>query len=267
MKYKSINKLYSLLALDTLQRNKYHILLYVGIVFSCVSLLQSTSTYFSKPLQKQQVLGAKTERYQTNIVGTTKALRIKISITPTEIPTITPTPHVTATPKPTSLPIPTIGPTNKPSIDTSQYTAQKIDDVTWRVSNIKSDSNMATVHEIFDSLNTYRQAHGVSVLTWNQALADFAQGRADLFNSQKSLDSHAGFMSFMNNDGFNKIGFNGLGENSAYLAGPMSGDRIIKEIFGADSAHDGNQLNPGWTDCGVGLNGVAINVNFGKGKR
>jgi hypothetical protein len=70
----------------------------------------------------------------------------------------------------------------------------------------------------------------------------------------------------MNNGGFDKSGFNGLGENSAYLSGPMNGDRIIHEIFGADPSHDGNQLE-GWSHVGVGVKGNAVNVNFGKNRK
>jgi uncharacterized protein YkwD len=126
---------------------------------------------------------------------------------------------------------------------------------------------MASAQDIFNALNSYRMAHGVTTLSWNNSLASFAQERADLFAKNGALDSHAGFTDYMKNDGFSKAGFNSLGENSAYLSGSMNGERIIKDIFGADSAHDGNQLDPSWSDVGVGVNGVAVNLNFGKGKR
>lgn len=70
----------------------------------------------------------------------------------------------------------------------------------------------------------------------------------------------------MDNGGFDITGFNSLGENSAMIGGPMSGDKIVKNIFGADESHDGNQLD-NWTHVGVGVNGLAINVNFGKNKK
>ena len=70
----------------------------------------------------------------------------------------------------------------------------------------------------------------------------------------------------MDNGGFDKAGFNSLGENSAYLSGPMNADKIVRSIFGADGSHDGNQLD-NWTHVGVGVNGNAINVNFGKNKK
>jgi uncharacterized protein YkwD len=191
---------------------------------------------------------------------------IVVVLPPTTTPTSTPIP---STPTPISKPkvipteiVPTATPTPNP-----QYTAQKINDVTWKVSNIQNDSSMASPQDIYNALNAYRQEHGAQSLLWDSYLASFAQSRADLFAKNGALDSHAGFTEFMNDDGFSKAGFNSLGENSAYLSGNMSADKIIKDIFGADSAHDGNQLDPSWTHVGVGVNGDAVNVNFGKNKR
>lgn len=190
-----------------------------------------------------------------------------VALMPTQTPTPAPTITPTATPIPTATPTSSPTPTPKTPSNPSQYTAQKVNDVTWRVSNVSNDDKMASPQEIYNALNSYRTGHGLSSLSWDVALASYAQGRADLFSSNKSLDSHAGFNSFMNNDGFSKVGFNGLGENSAYLSGPMNGDHIIQNIFGADSSHDGNQLDPSWTNVGIGVSGVAVNVNFGKNKK
>jgi uncharacterized protein YkwD len=265
---RKFQKLFKLLA-KKLRRKKFDNFLLAGIIFSWLALGTSASAYFTKKTPEKKILGAQVRSIETY----TKSLSPKIVITIP--PTTPPTPTATPTPiPPTSTP--TQRPKSSPTKETvvtptptpnPQYTAQKINDVTWKVSNVQNDSSMASAQDIFNALNSYRSAHGASNLSWDNNLASFAQGRADLFNKNGSLDSHAGFTDYMKNDGFSKAGFNGLGENSAYLSGPMSGERIIKDIFGADGAHDGNQLDPSWTHAGVGVNGNAVNVNFGKGKR
>ncbi len=210
---------------------------------------------------KSRVLGEKT----IAVVPTTI---LKRPTTPTVIlPTFTPTP--TPTPTPTQTPTKS-GSTSTPNPQTSensQYTSEKIGETTFRIRNVQSDSQMGSSQDIFNALNSYRQSRGVGQLSWDGALSDLANSRVNTFASKGDLDGHAGFQEFMNNDGFSKAGFNGLGENSARLAGPMSGDRIIKEIFGADAPHDTNQLNPEWTHAAVAVNGNFVNVNFGRGKR
>lgn len=258
MKAKKVTKLYVLLA-KKLYRKRFQFLLLTGIVFSWATIGISFYTYTKKD-PEQKVLGA-----QISNIGSVAAKNIispvvEITIFPTQPLTSTPTlsPSAKPTPKPTTTPIPKNSP---------QYTAQRVNDVTWRVTNTQNDDNMASPQDIFNALNSYRGAHGLPNLSWDTGLASYAQGRADLFSKNGSLDSHAGFNEFMNNGGFDKVGFNGLGENSAYLSGNMNGEHIIKNIFGADSSHDGNQLDPSWTNVGIGVSGVAVNVNFGKNKK
>lgn len=224
------------------------------------------SYLLTKGVDGQSVLGTRITKIEavTNTALISPIVEIRPSPTeeptptPTEIPTPTPIKkRVALTPKPTKSEV-VQGP------NSSQYTAQKINDVTWRVSNVNNDDRMSTPSEIQNALNSYRGSHGLSNLSWDQKLGEYAQGRADLFSRNGSLDSHAGFQSFMNNGGFNISGFNSLGENSAYLSGPMNADHIIRNIFGADGAHDGNQLDPSWTHVGIGVNGRAVNINFGK---
>ncbi len=261
-------KLYKLLA-KKLSEKGHRILLLTSIVFSLLIVSFGFLSALKNPAS-QSVLGenvAKIEAMASTTLISPVATTLAPTLTPT--PTFTPTPTLPP-PTPTKTPVllPTRTPTPQPSnANSSQYTAQKVNDVTWRVSNVQSDDKMANSTEVFNALNSYRQQHGASILSWDTKLADFAQGRADTFAKNGSLDSHAGFTGYMNNGGFDASGFNGLGENSAYIAGPMSGDKIIRSIFGADLSHDGNQLDPSWTHVGVGVNGNAINVNFGKNKR
>lgn len=196
-------------------------------------------------------------------------VNIESTIAQKPIPTSTPTPVVepTLTPTPTTIP-PTIKPTSTPTPTSSKkYSAEKVGETTYKITHTSSDNSMASAQEIFNALNSYRGSEGKSNLSWDNNLSLLAQDRANTFASNNGLDSHAGFRSYMDNDGFSKAGFNSLGENSAQLAGNMNGDRIIREIFGADADHDNNQLDPSWTHVGIAVNGIYINVNFGKGKR
>lgn len=120
--------------------------------------------------------------------------------------------------------------------------------------------------EFLTALNNYRQKKGLSPLQWDDKLGEYAQSRADMFNEQKGLDSHSGFNDFIHNqDGFKKLGFYSLGENSGYghSTDPTS---IIENSYGNSPSHDKNQLNPDWTNVGIGVSGTSTNFIFG-GKR
>ncbi len=264
-----VQKKLSKLLAKKLSEKGHRILLLTSIVFS-LFIFSISFVKIARNEVAQHILGENVSKIEAMTNTTLISPVVNIS-QPTETPTPTNTPTPTPPPPtPTRKPIPK--PTATPTVRTegtnsSQYTAQKVNDVTWKVSNVQNDDKMANASEVFNALNSYRQQHGASVLSWDTKLADFAQGRADTFAKNGSLDSHAGFTNYMNNGGFDASGFNGLGENSAFISGPMSGDKIIRNIFGADPSHDGNQLDPSWTHVGVGVNGNAINVNFGKNKK
>ena len=154
-----------------------------------------------------------------------------------------------------------------PTPTTATYgQATKISDHTYEL-QVQSDSSMAGTQEVFTALNTYRQKNGVGALAWNMTLANYAQTRATFFSSKGSLDGHAGFMDFINNqNGFSKLGFNHLGENAAY-AGPLNGTHIIEEVFAADSEHNDNQLSSDWTQVGIGISGIETDIVFGSSPR
>lgn len=263
--FKKVKKQLNLLAPKILPKKKYNAFLAGSIVFSFATLGVGFYTVVRSQTSKPDVLGARVAQAQTVIATPVIEITIKPSATPTSTPTNTPTP----TPKPKSkkpknMPTPTLPTTKNP--DSSKYTAEKIGDVTFRVEGVANDNSMASPQDIVNALNSYRGEKGLPNLSVDGTLSSFAQERANLFSSNGSLDSHAGFRDYMNNGGFEKSGFNGLGENSAFLSGPMNGDKIIRQIFGADHLHDGNQLD-NWTHVGVGVSGNAINVNFGKNKR
>lgn len=171
--------------------------------------------------------------------------------------------YPTSEPEPTqeTTPTHTQTPTATPTLQISNV------DTTKTIGNVNTDSNMTTANEVFNALNAYRSEKGIANLSWDDNLANFSQSRVDTFASGNSLDNHAGFRSYMENGGFEASGFNELGENSAQLAGPMNSVKIIREIYGASPAHNTSQLDPSWTHVGVAINGIFVNINFGKDKR
>ena len=251
-------KFYKLLVHERLHRKRYKTVLFGSIAFSCVVLGigLSSSLITAQAKITKDVLGAAS-------ISPTITIVIEPSFTPTPTPTSVPTPVPTAIPKKHKSLAPKQSPTTPTPFNKEQYTAEKINDVTWKVTDVTNDDHMASAYEIINALNSYRQSHGASTLSTDDKLMSYAQERASLFARNGTLDSHAGFRSFMDNGGFDISGFNSLGENSAMIGGPMSGDKIIKNIFGADASHDGNQLD-NWTHVGVGVNGLSVNINFGK---
>ncbi len=138
--------------------------------------------------------------------------------------------------------------------------AKQISEHTWTM-NVGQDEQMASPREVFDALNKYRQVKGKSTLNWDQALADYSQGRAEKFNNDKKLDEHAGFSAYFTEDKMKEMGLRGVGENSSigYILG---GTHLIEWIFAGDAPHDNNQLNSSWNVVGVGISGSSVNLIF-----
>ena len=115
-------------------------------------------------------------------------------------------------------------------------------------------------------LNAYRQKKGKSTLAWDGNLAGFAQGRAEKFDREGKMDEHAGFHDLINNDGFNRMGFLSLAENSSYgdTRDPIF---IIETLYGQSPGHDANQLNGEYTHVGIGASGKATDFLFGGRKK
>lgn len=215
---------------------------YLILIVSLTTLYISTSPK-DRTQRTGRTLGDKTSNLKSNKVA---------SIEEYKIPTHTPIPPTPIDIPPTNIPIPT---------------ATIVEEQTTKtITNVKNDESMANASEIFNALNSYRREAGVPNLSRDNTLTELAGTRASTFLSNGSLDDHAGFRNYMDNGGFEMSGFNGLGENSAQLPGPMHGDRIIKELFGASPSHNSSQLDPSWTHVGVAINGIFVNINFGKNK-
>lgn len=124
-------------------------------------------------------------------------------------------------------------------------------------------TKMGTAQEVLAALNAYRQKHGKGTVSWDQKLAEYAQSRAAYFTSKGDLDNHAGFSDYINNqDGFKKLGFMSLGENSSY-GYKLNAVHLIEQIYAGDKPHDDNQLNSEWTHVGIGIDGTATDLVFG----
>ena len=165
---------------------------------------------------------------------------------------------------PSQTPIPL--PTNKPPIPTTQDVndwgvAKQIGKHTYTI-KVNYDGSMASPQEILSALNAYRQTQGKGTLNWDQRLADYANSRAQTFKSMGTTDAHAGFENFLNNeDGFSKMGFNRLGENS-YFGGGLTGTHLIEWVFSQSPGHNANQLDS-WSHVGIGTTDTSVNLNFG----
>lgn len=183
----------------------------------------------------------------------------KILITTFSPSNITPTPKSVPTIIPTTVITKTVG-------DTSPWgVATQIGEHTWTM-KVGEDSNMATAADILKAVNDYRQKFGSQILTLDNKLTSYAQSRADYFYSEDKLDSHVGFVNFLENeDGFNKLGFSQLGENSS-LGYKLNGVHLIEWVYAGDEAHNQNQLETSWDYVGIGVKGTATCLIFGTGR-
>ena len=176
-----------------------------------------------------------------------------------ELAESTPTPESIPTIIPNTVITKTVG-------DTSPWgVATQIGEHTWTM-KVGEDSAMATAAEILKAVNDYRQKFGSQILTLDNKLTSYAQSRADFFYSEDKLDSHVGFVNFLENeDGFNKLGFGQLGENSS-LGYQLNGVHLIEWVYAGDDAHNKNQLETSWDHVGIGVRGTATCLIFGTGR-
>lgn len=152
-------------------------------------------------------------------------------------------------------------PTNRPEV---WGVAKQLDEVTWTM-KVADDKRMATPNEVVEALNAYRSRKGSQPLKWDNKLADLAQSRARYFASIKSTDKHEGFKKYMDDNGFEKLGFSWVGENSSY-GYKLEGVHLIEWIFAGDKPHDDNQSDGKWDHVGVGIDGVGVDIIFGTGQ-
>lgn len=151
-----------------------------------------------------------------------------------------PTPTHYVTPNPTSI-----------DNDKPWGQAWRQDDGSYTL-KIQEDAVMSEPRELADAINRYRETKGVSRLEWSDALNAYAQTRAE-YVAKNGSDHHAGFNNFIENeDGYNKLGFNCLGENMSE-GFRLSGTHLVEWMYAQSPGHDANQLNPIYNRVGVGI--------------
>lgn len=144
--------------------------------------------------------------------------------------------------------------------------AQQIGEDTWTM-RVGEDERMATPNEILEALNNYRIRSGSQKLSWDNKLAEYAQSRVEFFVKEGKTDAHAGFKNFLDNeDGYNKLGFDWLGENISY-GFKLEGVHIIEWMYAGDKPHDDNQKNTRWDQVGIGVKGTATCLIFATSRR
>jgi uncharacterized protein YkwD len=199
---------------------------------------------YSPVFRKFQVMGVATKRDTTSVEKRPAFLSQEI-MAEKFVPTATPTP--TPTPK------------------KDWGKSRQIGEYTWTI-DVSDDDRAGTADEVFQALNAYRQKNGKGTLAWSDSLGSYARSRADLFVSQSKTDSHAGFKDYLDNqDGFTKLGFMRIGENSSY-GYKVLGVHLIEWVYAGDKPHDDNQLSDKWTHVGIGVNGLATDLIFAGGK-
>jgi uncharacterized protein YkwD len=225
-----------------------NLLLLFTIIFLLLTgfiLFQPKEVILSKQIKRQMI-------YPTPILRSSQGLKAKIiykKVLPTQMPWVVQArlQH-------------SVGKTSSDQVDMIRQT----DAYKWQADHA-AGGTMASASEIFEALNIFRQRHKVPTLSWDDKLANFAKKRAETFMISGQIDQHAGFKDFLdNNDGFVKLGFSALGENSSF-GYQLKAKHLIERVYAGDIMHNNNQLNPVWTHVGIGVSGTATDLVFGGG--
>lgn len=150
-----------------------------------------------------------------------------------------------------------------PSIDDTTGWGElvKTGEHTYQI-KVKNDDRMGTPLEILTAINDLRRRNGAQPLKINEKLCAYTQSRAEYFNKIKNIDEHVGFQKFLEEEnGFDKLGFGQLGENSSY-GYIMTGVHLIEFVYMRSPEHNKNQLEPKWDHACVGVSGPATNIIF-----
>ncbi|NCN87263.1 MAG: hypothetical protein GW941_00005 [Candidatus Pacebacteria bacterium] len=171
-------------------------------------------------------------------------------------------------PSPTPSPSPSSTPTFKPVDpyandkylkDAQWGDAVEIDSGSYTM-KVGMDPQMSTPNELYEALMAYRDVKGKSRLTWDDRLASYANERA-IYICEVGSDHHAGFSQYLEDGGYEKLGFRHLGENMSYGM-RLSGVHLIEWIYSKSPGHEANQIGP-WSHIGVGISGNCSVLIFG----
>lgn len=172
-------------------------------------------------------------------------------------------PEQVVTPSPSqTVSSPTVHPTTtNPNNDKPWGQAWRQEDGSYTL-KIQEDATMSEPRELADAINLYRETKGVNRLEWSDTLGAYAQTRAEYVATNGS-DHHAGFNTFVEKeDGYNKLGFNCLGENMSE-GFQLSGTHLVEWMYAQSPGHDANQLNPIYSRVGVGISKKVSVLIFG----
>ncbi|MBI5620594.1 hypothetical protein HY949_02365 [Candidatus Gottesmanbacteria bacterium] len=84
---------------------------------------------------------------------------------------------------------------NATPIPTGGFRREKVDEhttITW----LPPDDGMSTNDELFVAMNTYRKGHGINEVSRSDVLCTIAQKRADEQQALGTIDGHAGFAKY-----------------------------------------------------------------------
>lgn len=178
-----------------------------------------------------------------------------------QIQSFAPSPSPSPSPKPTTKPKVADSTVSNSGSDAEWGKATKNPDGSYTM-KIKMDDRMSTAPELFEAINNYRNTKGKSSLAWDDRLAGYAQERANYICTNGG-DGHAGFYKFLEEGGYDKLGFNGLGENQGRMK--LIGVHLVEWMYAQSPGHEKNQLGP-WSHMGVGISEYCSVVIFGGGK-
>lgn len=137
-----------------------------------------------------------------------------------------------------------------PTPNAFNWTVEKEDEHITKMM-LPPDSRMSTAEELFDAMNSYRSAHGVSTLQKSDTLCSIAQNRANEQVANGKLDGHVGFEKYAKE----QEEYAGMGEVLFGGSQPQYGVHIVE--FGWDRSLTGHReaiQNPSWQ---YGCGGIA----------
>lgn len=247
---------------------KHSVFLSIIFLLTCVCLfslsvlsLQKRVEEFQTSAETVSLISTPHQQVSVQPIATTSA-QVDL-VKQKKITSISPTPLKTPTPSPTKEQSST--PSSSTETPHSQtQSSQATPTPTPTTSQTTSAPTTSQAEQVFQVLNDYRTSHGVGKLEWSDKLGQYAQSRADKFAANGATDNHQDFQTLISTPaGFAQMGFSGLGENSSY-GYPFNASDLIEKDYAADKPHDDNQLDSSWTHVGIGINGVASDLVFGK---
>lgn len=156
----------------------------------------------------------------------------------------------------TRIELPTPTPTQAPTVPTPTPEVVQATVVRQAAGSVVSSGGRAD--EMFDSMNAYRQARGISTISKNGTLCSIAQARANE-NAAKGSLSHDGFTNYVHSQGE----FATMSEVLFWADFQASGSYMVNEGWDKSPVHHDAINDPVWrSGCG-GVSGNFAAFEFG----